>query len=1335
MNLLKRLYKILLPFRDRRYVYIVFFISLCVVLVQAGSYFIASSVNEHWGELSTERTQKLVDGVLSAFNDYQRETLDFAKQVSADAELSRSLGKYLAGERGELVALFGIIERHNLDRTHTIEVYDQSASCVAWSGRRVPTSDNIIQKGLGGKELSTVSQGFIYSYLSVFVPMWFTPKGAVIVVSRTVEVNYPLHNRFLHSTGLASQLSAQMNAKVEFDFSPNATESKDGRITSAVVTGIDGSKIGMLYVTRPAQSLAVQEIEDTAIKATAFLIVVLSLVISFGLWRWYWDRSASSFKRFYVLTINLCLVRYLWLLIGFPTKLVDAEIFNPAYFASAFGYGIARNPGELLFTVLFLFIDCVYLAYLTVHIVKRQVHSPQISNRLRVVIAFSLIMVLALCFALLIRGYGATVRSLAFDSTLRYNDPNSVLPSPMVALMELNLFLLTTSLILCSIVLFLLAHRITKWVGVNSGLRETQAWSTVTLIFAIVGCVSDALFNAPVPQIYQLVFTIMLAVVAAIVLRKVLPGQSFGIVKTSATMLILSTITAYPLLHEKIYEYQREEIQVAASKLVQPEDGWMTFVLKESSSQISADENLTEALQEGDSERFPALAFQMWATSRLSREGYNSAVIIADTTNRVLSRFSVGIPERDIIQFLTSLRPVKALPSYVTSVTEARGRKEYVGESLILNDNGNVSGAVWILLPARGNVLSEVVTPEILRSYENEGAIGGFENVIISEFIGGELSSSTADDFPRGYLVPDGVYAMLAESKSNAGWIKETIEGNSYSSYYVIAESVNGRDRMFAFSTKELDFRWHIFAFFKIALFFLTITFICLSINFVLQLVRGRQYQFSFRDRLLTAFLAVSVIPTLLVWFYVRDFTLERSRDMLRQRLSEDLATVEESLSRLFGEGISSNVLRSLLTNDVCRGIAGETGKDFNVYVGGDIVASSRPEVYQTELLDRRLNNQAYLNVALLGKRFYSEDEYIGRFPYLVGYEPILGRQGELVGIISLPTLYRQPQIDQEVAKTSAFIFGGYAIVLVLVVGLGTFLADRISLPIKRLTNATRRISKGELDVEVLAKSSDELGALVESFNKMIRDLKKSRKELAVVERELAWREMAKQVAHEIKNPLTPMKLSTQHLQQAYRDKAEDFGEILESVTQTLVEQIDALGRIASEFSRFAKMPQRQYERCTVNELLLDVVHLFDQAETGEKKDVDFELDFSDNIPAILADREELRRVFINIVRNSVQAIHAIASDQAKLRRGEVRIRTGLDAGFVRVIISDNGCGMADEVKERLFEPNFSTKTDGMGLGLAISKKTIDDLDGRIEISSEVGKGTKVNILLPIGFS
>ena len=211
---------------------------------------------------------------------------------------------------------------------------------------------------------------------------------------------------------------------------------------------------------------------------------------------------------------------------------------------------------------------------------------------------------------------------------------------------------------------------------------------------------------------------------------------------------------------------------------------------------------------------------------------------------------------------------------------------------------------------------------------------------------------------------------------------------------------------------------------------------------------------------------------------------------------------------------------------------------------------------------------------------------------------------------------------------------------------------------------------------------------------------------------------MAKQVAHEIKNPLTPMKLSLQHLRQTYIDRVANFEQVFDSVSTTIIEQIETLSRIASEFAHFARMPRPTLEALNMNEVLMESVHLFEQDGT-----VQFETTLDEHLPPVKADREELRRGFINIIRNGVQAMN---------NSGRMTIRSWSRNGFAFVAVRDHGIGMSDEVKSRLFQPNFSTKTDGMGLGLAITKKSIDDAGGAITVDSTEGEGTIVTVAFPI---
>lgn len=299
--------------------------------------------------------------------------------------------------------------------------------------------------------------------------------------------------------------------------------------------------------------------------------------------------------------------------------------------------------------------------------------------------------------------------------------------------------------------------------------------------------------------------------------------------------------------------------------------------------------------------------------------------------------------------------------------------------------------------------------------------------------------------------------------------------------------------------------------------------------------------------------------------------------------------------------------------------------------------------------------------------------------------------------------------------------------IALLVIAAAYFLSHRIVTPLRSLTASTSEVARGNLSARIAIRTGDEIEELANAFNRMTEELESSRERIVRAEKDAAWREMARQVAHEIKNPLTPMKLSTQHCLQAYRDGAPRFGQILEKSMGTISQQIDALQRIAVEFSDFARMPSRDLGPVDVGDVLRECAALY---ETGPEGPVRFEMGIEGGLPKVIADRDELRRVFINLISN---AVHAMDD------RGEISIRAnavrgcGGDAGrpAVEIAIEDRGAGIPEEVLPRLFQPYFSTKSKGTGLGLAICRRVVDDLGGEIRLESRPGRGTVATVRLP----
>lgn len=279
-------------------------------------------------------------------------------------------------------------------------------------------------------------------------------------------------------------------------------------------------------------------------------------------------------------------------------------------------------------------------------------------------------------------------------------------------------------------------------------------------------------------------------------------------------------------------------------------------------------------------------------------------------------------------------------------------------------------------------------------------------------------------------------------------------------------------------------------------------------------------------------------------------------------------------------------------------------------------------------------------------------------------------------------------------------------------------LSNLLTKPLRIIRQQISNIKFGSRNESIAWKGDDEIGQLVKEYNNMLLKLEKNSELLAQSERESAWREMAKQVAHEIKNPLTPMKLNIQHLQRIALSNPDDMAERVNKVSEVLIEQIDTLSHIATEFSNFAKLPKTNPELINVNEVLKNVAHLFKQNTESEIKLYITQSQF------IIADREQCLRIFTNLLKNAEQAIPAD-------RQGKIEIITFSNENEVIIKIRDNGCGIPDELKSRMFTPNFTTKTNGTGLGLAMVKNYISSFGGTISFETVVNENTTFTISLP----
>jgi len=489
----------------------------------------------------------------------------------------------------------------------------------------------------------------------------------------------------------------------------------------------------------------------------------------------------------------------------------------------------------------------------------------------------------------------------------------------------------------------------------------------------------------------------------------------------------------------------------------------------------------------------------------------------------------------------------------------------------------------------------------------------------------------------------------------------------------------------------------------------------------VLKMLKNRIPFTSGRELFLSSKLQVYVTLVVFVTFVVVLFvTINyfRSNYTLRQR--ETLWNKTSEIANAIGTQASLDALFNNFQTGLVYDLSSYYNTDINLYDSrGKLLISSNDKIYEQDILGNLMNPEAYRQLNQ-GSSGFVVDEQIGDLTYISAYYTILDNDLNIKGYLNLPYFSNRKDLYREISNYAVTIINLFALVFALAALIAYIMARRITGPLNLIRQQMGLVKLGLPNSPIEWQHNDEIGLLISQYNKMILELEESTSRLAEGERQGAWQEMAKQVAHEIKNPLTPMKLSLQHLQYAIQRKDEKLEGKIKKTTELLITQIDSLSAMAEEFSSFAKMPEPKMEKTDMSTVLDSVIQLFSKEEN-----VSFDYVVLPAETFVMADQHQLGRVFTNIVKNAVQAI---PSD----RKGLIKIRSHSDNNRVVVSFEDNGSGIPEALRKQIFSPNFSTKNSGMGLGLAISKRIVELFGGVIDFQSIENKGTTFVVQLPL---
>lgn len=509
-------------------------------------------------------------------------------------------------------------------------------------------------------------------------------------------------------------------------------------------------------------------------------------------------------------------------------------------------------------------------------------------------------------------------------------------------------------------------------------------------------------------------------------------------------------------------------------------------------------------------------------------------------------------------------------------------------------------------------------------------------------------------------------------------------------------------------------------------------SFILFFSNMIVMLVRRPAVSklgiFNFRQKLQLSYIVILLFSFILIGIVVAYITISQYQTKHYENMKEKLNSVNMELdNKLSGEKYLSSDWKGdgyTSLNELLIKLSNIFNTDINLYnTTGFLIATSRQEIFDRDLTSPRINNVAFNNLKILRGEYYQKEK-IGKLEYLSAYVPYTNADNKVIAYLNLPYFRMQSVLAKEISNLIVAVINFTLLLILITMGLAVIISGRLTTPLAMLGKGLSTVGVGKKSEHLSYQGHDEIGELVKQYNRMVDEIEESTHKLANSEREYAWREMAKQVAHEIKNPLTPMKLNVQQLLKSWKDNVPGFDKTLERFTKNQIEYIDNLSSIASAFSSFAKMPVTNPVEVNILDQIRLSLELFKNTDN-----VSFKVHWPHESKIVIyADKEQLNGVFSNLIKNGIQSVPA---------GKQVVITLNLEVKMDKVIVSvsDNGSGIPEELRKNLFTPNFTTKTSGTGLGLSIVKKYIENANGRIWFESEVNKGSVFYFELPIKYT
>ena len=1062
----------------------------------------------------------------------------------------------------------------------------------------------------------------------------------------------------------------------ELKINPKTTISLDSLSNSNKICFNLKEKKECFYLTPP------QELQDKTqfsfyhfikLISLLFAVILLFLVFSFA------NQKYSKLNGFFSLAflIVLFIFRFLLLKYNFAGSYIEFALFGPELFAESFWM---PSLGDYLINVLFFIAFAFYI--FSFFNPKKQV---KLSSIPKTIFSISIALMMFLSGELI----SELFYGLVWNSSISFGFEN-------ILNLDIYSFLGTSIIIVVILGFLLILYRLL--------INFKQNFSFITITISLTLLYSYSIFvdlqgeyTSNTILIFNLLFLFLWVCLSFICLRK-----KMNYFLSVLLLIIVSLITSehFSRLSNKkeIDAYKVITYNLAAERDVSAE-----FFLKQTYNEIKNNDALNNAVLKRDFLQIQTIVNKILLSKRYFNKYETQTTICQCSDSLLIEPDMISVECFDFFRNQINTHGIIIPGSNFYFLDNHNGRISYMGEiSSMLQDSTFIN----IYIELNSKIFSEGL---------------GYPELLLDKKL--TLKKTSRDynyaKYNKGHLISskgDYKYRFTLKPQEN---------DTSEYSYYVKEGYIHFKYRpdgenLIILSKPDTQYSSELVSFTYI-LFFLFIIFNLVWL--IINICKGYiTHGTTLKTKIQISFITILILSLILTGTISIFFIVQGYKDKQLETVQDKVHSVLVELEHNVGTQKKLDYSDAEYLNSLLVRYSNVFYTDINLYdLNGILLSSSRIELYDKGLKGRYLDSKAYNELVINNAGTVIISESIDNISYLSAYVPFRNYDNEIIAYLNLPYFARQNEFKEEISNfVIAFSNVFLALILISVI-IGIFISRQLTRPLVVIQDKIRSMDIKKKAEKIIYTKNDELGGLIREYNRKVDELSESANKLAQSEREMAWREMAKQIAHEIKNPLTPMKLSVQYLEKAYDKKDEKWEETYRRVSKNLIEQIDILSGIASEFSNFAKMPASRKEIVNIKDIILTTTQLYESTE-----EVDIETVFNIKSKGLInADKEQMVRVFTNLIKNSIQAI-------PDNRYGKIKIiLEELENSYIAKV-EDNGCGIPESMRPKIFQPNFTTKSSGMGLGLSMVKSLLISNNATIHFNTEENVGTEFIIEIPI---